>query len=155
MQNFSLHKMEQEVFTSTYIPRKEEREIFEIEQEKNSIDYDRFFMQYALSIAQCGRGGVNPNPLVGAVIVRDGKILAKGYHERSGKGHAEVNAFLNAKEQGVDIRNADMYVTLEPCSHYGKTPPCADRIIEEGMKRVIIAMKAPNPQVAGRGIEKL
>ncbi len=154
LQNFSLHKMEQEVFAGTYIPWKETMDILE-EKKENITRKDQFFMQYALSIAQCGRGGVNPNPLVGAVIVRNGEIVAKGYHEKCGKGHAEVNAFLDAKERGVDVKGADMYITLEPCSHYGKTPPCADRIIEEGIGRVIIAMKDPNPQVAGRGIKKL
>jgi diaminohydroxyphosphoribosylaminopyrimidine deaminase/5-amino-6-(5-phosphoribosylamino)uracil reductase len=87
--------------------------------------------------------------------VRDGTILARGFHERCGEGHAEVNAFLDAKENNVDVRGADMYVTLEPCSHYGKTPPCADRIIQEGIGRVVLAMLDPNPQVAGRGMEKL
>lgn len=148
MQNFAINKMEQEVFPDSYISWKE------LEKE-NILKEEEYFMQYALSIAQCGRGGVNPNPLVGAVIVKSGKIIAQGYHQKCGEGHAEVNAFEDAKERNVDVKGADMYITLEPCSHYGKTPPCADRIIKEGIRRVMIAMSDPNPKVAGRGIEKL
>lgn len=152
LQNFIVHKMEQEVFPGSYLPWKENQEISIMESQEKR---DQFFMHCALSIAQCGRGGVNPNPLVGAVIVRDNKIIAQGYHEKYGSSHAEVNAFQNAREQGIDVKNAEMYVTLEPCSHYGKTPPCADRIVEEGIRRVVIAMQDPNPCVAGRGITKL
>ncbi len=146
---FTVQEMESQVFADTYIPW-EAQEVPEGEEER-----DRYFMRYALHIAQCGRGGVNPNPLVGAVIVRDGKIIARGYHERCGEGHAEVNAFRDAAERGVDVKGADMYVTLEPCSHYGKTPPCADRIVKEKIGRVIVAMKDPNPQVAGRGLKRI
>jgi len=109
-------------------------------------------MKKALKLAKLGKGYTSPNPLVGAVIVKNGKIIGEGCHEKYGENHAEVNAFLNAKE---DIEGADMYVTLEPCSHQGKTPPCADRIVKEGIKRVFIGMKDPNPLVAGRGIEIL
>lgn len=109
-------------------------------------------MNIALQLAKKGKGKVNPNPLVGAIIVRDGVILGRGYHKEYGKAHAEVNAFLDAKE---DITGATMYVTLEPCSHYGKTPPCVERIIENKISRVVIGMIDPNPLVAGRGIEKL
>lgn len=162
MQDFTVHEMEQEVFPDTFLSWQEDSLNVSGSGasgvERTSVDQaerDRFFMRYALHIAQCGRGGVNPNPLVGAVIVRDGKVIAAGYHAHSGEGHAEVNAFLDAQERGVDVRGADMYVTLEPCSHYGKTPPCADRIIKEGIGRVVIAMEDPNPQVAGRGIERI
>lgn len=162
MQDFTVHEMEQEVFPDTFLLWQEDSLNVSGSGtsggERTSVDQaerDRFFMRYALHIAQCGRGGVNPNPLVGAVIVRDGKVIAAGYHAHSGEGHAEVNAFLDAQERGVDVRGADMYVTLEPCSHYGKTPPCADRIIKEGIGRVVIAMEDPNPQVAGRGIERI
>ena len=109
-------------------------------------------MNIALQLAKKGKGKVNPNPLVGAIIVRDGVILGRGYHKEYGKAHAEVNAFLDAKE---DITGATMYVTLEPCSHYGKTPPCVERIIENKISRVVIGMIDPNPLVAGKGIEKL
>jgi len=110
------------------------------------------YMKRAIELAERGRGFVNPNPLVGAVIVKDGKIIGEGYHEQYGKAHAEVNAFLNATE---DVRDADMYVTLEPCSHYGKTPPCALKIIEKGIKRVFVSSLDPNPLINFRGIELL
>lgn len=118
------------------------------EQEKT----DRMYMERALALAEKGCGTTTPNPLVGAVIVRDGRIIGEGYHVRAGEGHAEVNAFKNATE---DVAGATMYVTLEPCSHYGKTPPCADRIIEKGIGRVVVAAMDPNPLVAGRGICKI
>jgi len=109
-------------------------------------------MKRALDLAKLGEGYTSPNPLVGAVIVKNGKIIGEGYHEKHGENHAEVNAFLNAKE---DVKGAEMYVTLEPCSHKGKTPPCADRIVKEGIKKVFIAMKDPNPLVSGKGINIL
>ncbi len=112
-------------------------------------------MRFALELAKRGEGWVNPNPMVGAVIVKDSEIIGVGWHRRFGEKHAEVNAIENAKSRGHDVRGATMYVTLEPCSHWGKQPPCADRIIREGFKRVIIAMKDPNPLVAGQGIEKM
>jgi diaminohydroxyphosphoribosylaminopyrimidine deaminase / 5-amino-6-(5-phosphoribosylamino)uracil reductase len=110
------------------------------------------YMQRALELAKRGIGYTNPNPLVGAVIVKNGRIIGEGYHEVYGSFHAEVNAFRNAVE---DVRGADMYVTLEPCSHYGKTPPCAKAIVEKGIGRVFIGIKDPNPLVAGRGINIL
>jgi len=110
------------------------------------------YMQRALELAAKGIGYTNPNPLVGAVIVKNGKIIGEGYHEVCGSNHAEVNAFKNATE---DVTGATMYVTLEPCSHYGKTPPCANAIIEKGIKKVVIGLKDPNPLVAGRGIQIL
>lgn len=113
------------------------------------------FMRLALELAKRGEGWVNPNPMVGAVIVKDGEIIGVGWHRKFGEKHAEVNAIEDAKARGHDVRGATMYVTLEPCSHWGKQPPCADRIIREGLKRVVVAMKDPNPLVAGRGIEKM
>jgi diaminohydroxyphosphoribosylaminopyrimidine deaminase/5-amino-6-(5-phosphoribosylamino)uracil reductase len=113
---------------------------------------DLQYMRRAMELAKKGEGFVNPNPLVGAVIVKNNKIIGEGYHEIFGGHHAEVNAFLSATE---DVTGATMYVTLEPCSHYGKTPPCANKIIEKGIKKVVIAHKDPNPQVAGRGITLL
>lgn len=112
-------------------------------------------MQIAISLAANGKGGVNPNPLVGAIIVKNGKIIARGWHEKYGEGHAEVNAFKDAKEKNVNIEGATMYVTLEPCSHYGKTPPCALAIINNKISRVVIGQIDPNPIVAGRGIKML
>ncbi|MDW8801828.1 bifunctional diaminohydroxyphosphoribosylaminopyrimidine deaminase/5-amino-6-(5-phosphoribosylamino)uracil reductase RibD [Clostridium sp. A1-XYC3] len=110
------------------------------------------YMKRALELAAMGIGYTNPNPLVGAVIVKDGKIIGEGYHEVYGSNHAEVNAFKNATE---DVKGATMYVTLEPCSHYGKTPPCAKAIVEKGIKKVVIGLKDPNPLVSGKGIQIL
>ncbi len=110
------------------------------------------YMDRALSLARQGIGYTRPNPLVGAVIVKEGRIIGEGYHEVYGGPHGEINAFKNASE---DVAGATMYVTLEPCSHYGKTPPCANAIVEKGIKKVVIAMADPNPLVAGRGIELL
>lgn len=110
------------------------------------------YMERALELAAKGIGYTNPNPLVGAVIVKNGKIIGEGYHEVYGSNHAEVNAFKNATE---DVSGATMYVTLEPCSHYGKTPPCAKAIVEKGIKNVVIGLKDPNPLVAGKGIQIL
>lgn len=113
---------------------------------------DEMYMERALALAARGRGTTTPNPMVGAVIVKDGRIIGEGYHIRAGEGHAEVNAFKNATE---DVTGATMYVTLEPCSHYGKTPPCADKIVEKKIGRVVVGALDPNPLVAGRGIEKI
>lgn len=110
------------------------------------------YMKRALELAQKGAGYTSPNPLVGAVIVKDGRIIGEGYHEVYGSHHAEVNAFNNAAE---DVEGATMYVTLEPCSHYGKTPPCANKIVEKKIKKVVIGLEDPNPLVAGKGIEIL
>lgn len=109
-------------------------------------------MQRALELAELGAGFVQPNPLVGAVIVRDGRIISEGYHHFYGGPHAEVDAFNNAKE---DVAGATMYVTLEPCSHFGKTPPCSHAIVEKGITRVVVGILDPNPLVAGKGIEYL
>lgn len=110
------------------------------------------YMQRALELAQLGWGRTNPNPLVGAVIVKNGRIIAEGYHKRLGGAHAEVAAFLNAKE---DVAGGTLYVNMEPCSHYGRTPPCAKAIIDKDISEVVIAMTDPNPKVAGRGIKML
>ena len=113
---------------------------------------DEIFMREALRIAKNAQGRVSPNPLVGAVIVKDGRIIAEGWHRKAGTPHAEIHALNMAGELA---KNSTMYVTLEPCSHYGRTPPCANRIVDAGIKKVVIAMKDPNPLVAGRGIEIL
>ncbi len=111
---------------------------------------DEYFMEMALNLAKKGIGFTNPNPLVGAVIVKDGKVIGKGYHEKYGENHAEINALNNAKE---DVHGATMYVNLEPCSHFGNVPPCVNRIIESGIKKVVIAMEDPNPVVSGKGMQ--
>ena len=110
------------------------------------------YMKRAIQLAKGGWGRTNPNPLVGAVIVRDGEIIAEGYHQFLGGPHAEVEAINNSKQ---DVKGSIIYVNLEPCSHYGKTPPCALKIIEVGIKKVVIAMQDPNPVVSGKGIKML
>ena len=113
---------------------------------------DEIFMREALRIAKNAEGRTSPNPLVGAVVVRDGRIIAEGWHRQAGTPHAEVHALNMAGELA---KNSTLYVTLEPCSHFGRTPPCANKIVESGIKKVVVAMKDPNPKVAGRGIEIL
>ncbi len=113
---------------------------------------DEKFMRRALELAERGRGFVEPNPLVGALVVRDGEIAGEGFHERLGAAHAEVNALAAA---GEAARGATMVVTLEPCCHHGKTPPCADAIIAAGIARVVVAMVDPFESVRGQGVERL
>ena len=102
-----------------------------------------------------GRGWVEPNPMVGAVIVQDGEIVAEGYHRRFGGPHAEIDALNRCVQEGVDPRGCDLFVTLEPCAHQGKTSPCAEALIQAGVARVYAAMIDPDPRVAGRGVERL
>lgn len=116
-------------------------------------ELDEFYMRRALELAEKGRGWVSPNPVVGAVIVReDGTVIAEGYHERYGDLHAERNALKHCKESPA---GATMYVTLEPCCHHGKQPPCTDAILEAGIRRVVVGSGDPNPQVCGKGIRIL
>jgi diaminohydroxyphosphoribosylaminopyrimidine deaminase/5-amino-6-(5-phosphoribosylamino)uracil reductase len=118
---------------------------------------DERFMTLALELADRGRGAVEPNPMVGAVLARDGQELARGWHQRFGGPHAEIEALAAAAEAGIgkNVRGATMYVTLEPCCHHGKTPPCTDALIAAGLKRVVIAMQDVDARVAGRGIAAL
>lgn len=109
---------------------------------------DRYYMQMALELAARGTGYTSPNPLVGAVVVKNGRVLGRGYHERFGEAHAEVNALREAAEEA---RGATLYVTLEPCNHTGKTPPCTRKVLETGIRRVVVAMADPNPGVKGGG----
>ena len=117
-----------------------------------SIKEDIKFMTRAIELSEKGIGFVNPNPLVGAVIVKNGKIIGEGFHEYFGGPHAEINAISSADE---DINGATIYVTLEPCNHYGKTPPCTDRIIKEKFSKVVVGINDPNKLVNGNGIKKL
>lgn len=110
------------------------------------------YMLKAIELAKKGMGYTSPNPLVGCVVVKDNKIVAQGYHERIGGYHAERNALLSCKE---DLNGAELYVTLEPCCHYGKTPPCTEIIMEKGIKKVYVGSMDPNPLVAGKGVEIL
>ena len=113
---------------------------------------DEYFMREALRAAAHGRGRVSPNPMVGAAVVSEGKLVSIGWHRRAGTPHAEVHALNMAGELS---KGATLYVTLEPCSHFGRTPPCVDAIINAGIGRVVAAMSDPNPKVAGRGFERL
>ena len=116
---------------------------------------DAAFMQRACEMALRGEGWVAPNPQVGCVLVREGRVIGEGWHERFGGLHAERNALHDCEQRGEDARGATAYVTLEPCSHTGKQPPCADALIEAGMARVVIGSADPNPLVAGAGVRRL
>ncbi len=120
----------------------------------NSADLsmDERFMRRALALARKGLGRTSPNPAVGAVIVKDGEVVAAGYHHAAGKPHAEIEALQKAGRNAV---KGTMYVTLEPCNHYGRTPPCTRAIVESGLRCVVVGMKDPNPNVAGGGCEML
>lgn len=112
------------------------------------------YMWRALQLASCGGGDASPNPMVGAVIVCDGKIIGEGFHRRCGEGHAEVNAVASVADESL-LRRSTIYVTLEPCAHYGKTPPCAKLLIDKGIPRVVIGCADPFAKVSGRGIAML
>ncbi|XXJ21071.1 bifunctional diaminohydroxyphosphoribosylaminopyrimidine deaminase/5-amino-6-(5-phosphoribosylamino)uracil reductase RibD [Desulfovibrio caledoniensis] len=112
------------------------------------------FLDRAVHLARRGRGATAPNPCVGAVLVRDGAVVAEGWHTRYGKLHAERECLADARKKGVDPRGATMYVTLEPCNHHGKTPPCTEALIEAGVAEVVVGVRDPNPVAAG-GVEKL
>lgn len=116
------------------------------------MNSNRYFMQRALELAARAKGRTSPNPLVGAVVVKDGEIVGEGYHRKAGEPHAEVIALEAA---GENSRNATLYVTLEPCNHYGKTPPCTEAVIKAGISTVYVATPDPNPKVSGQGIARL
>lgn len=118
-------------------------------------DDDIFLMEQAMRLAQQGEGRVNPNPLVGALIVKDDDIIARGWHHRYGDLHAERDAFKYAEEHGIDCQGSAMYVTLEPCCHQGHQPPCTEAIVSHGIRRVVVGLRDPNPLVGGKGIEQL
>ncbi len=115
---------------------------------------DKKYISRCLQLARNGNGSTSPNPMVGAVIVCDGKIIGEGYHIRSGEPHAEVNAVRSVRDNSL-LSRSTIYVSLEPCSHFGKTPPCADLIIDSGIPRVVIATTDNNAMVSGRGIERM
>ena len=117
---------------------------------------DEKFMRRCIQLAKNGQQNAKPNPMVGAVIVHNGRIIGEGYHVRCGQGHAEVNAFASVKaEDEALLPESTIYVSLEPCSHYGKTPPCADLIIKKGVRRVVVGCIAEFAEVQGRGIKKI
>ena len=115
-------------------------------------DNDREFLAQALALAALGEGGTSPNPMVGAVLVRDGRLVGWGYHEAPGKPHAETRAIAMA---GRLTRGSTLYVNLEPCAHQGRTPPCAALVIQSGIRRVVASLRDPNPLVNGLGFERL
>lgn len=122
---------------------------------KNSLATDRRYLQRALELAQLGSGLTLPNPRVGAVLVRGGKIIGEGYHQRAGSPHAEVSAVADAKKRGHSVVGATLYVTLEPCSTYGRTPPCTGLILRKKIRRVVFAATDPNPAHAGAAAKLL
>src|ERR1700691_4054890 len=113
------------------------------------------FMRLALLLARRGYGATSPNPMVGAVLVKGGKIIGRGWHRRAGLPHAEIEALRDAQKRGHNPRGATLYVTLEPCCTFGRTPPCTDAIIAVGIKRVVIGTTDPNPKHAGRAFRIL
>ena len=119
------------------------------------IPQDIYYMQLAIAEAKKGIYTTRPNPAVGCVLVKDDLVIGQGYHPKAGQPHAEIFVFFFAKAQGFDTKGATAYVTLEPCSHTGRTPPCADALIAAGLKRVVVASLDPNPKVAGNGVKKL
>jgi len=116
------------------------------------MEKNEYYMKRALELAAGGWGRTNPNPLVGALIVKNGEIIAEGCHEKLGGAHAEAAALKNARQ---DVKGGTLYVNLEPCSHYGRTPPCAEAVIKAGISKVVMAMEDPNPKVCGKGVEML
>lgn len=124
------------------------------EKDNSQLKIDEMYMRRCLELAENGRENAAPNPMVGAVIVCNGRIIGEGYHVRCGEGHAEVNAIASVKVPSL-LSQSTIYVSLEPCSHYGKTPPCADLIISQHIPRVVIGCGDPFAKVAGRGIKKL
>lgn len=125
-----------------------------MKNEELIIANDIKFMRRCIQLAQCGEAGAAPNPMVGAVVVCDGRIIGEGYHRKCGGPHAEVNAINNVKEKHL-LSRSTIYVSLEPCAHFGKTPPCADLIIRSGIPRVVIGCADPFAKVNGLGIKKL
>lgn len=118
------------------------------------IDVEDKYMARCIALARGGCGSTSPNPMVGAVIVREGRILGEGYHRKYGQAHAEVNAIAAVREEEL-LKDSTMYVSLEPCSHYGKTPPCAELIIQKCIPRVVVGSLDPYPEVSGRGVRML
>ena len=117
-----------------------------------TAESDRFYMRIALELAEKGQGRTSPNPAVGCVVVREGRVVGRGFHPAAGEPHAEVYALREAGDEAI---GADLYVTLEPCAHHGRTPPCADLVARSGVQRVVAAAEDPNPRVAGQGLRIL
>jgi len=113
---------------------------------------EEYYMRMAMQLALKAKGRTSPNPLVGAVLVKGGRVISTGFHKKAGSPHAEINAINKVTE---DIKGSTLYVTLEPCSHFGRTPPCTERIIESGIKEVVVGMRDPNPLNNGKGLNRL
>lgn len=126
--------------------------MFSCSKKEGSSMTDEIYMREALVLAEHGRGRTSPNPLVGAVVVNDNRIVGRGWHHKAGTAHAEVHALADA---GKLAKGATVYVTLEPCSHYGRTGPCTEELIRQGVKKVVIAISDPNPLVVGQGLSRL
>lgn len=118
------------------------------------MDFDELMMKRCIELAENGLGMTYPNPVVGCVIVRNGRIISEGWHQKAGEPHAEVNAVNKIKDKEI-LKECEIYVSLEPCSHFGKTPPCSDMIVRYGFKRVIVGISDPNSKVNGQGIERM
>lgn len=116
---------------------------------------DQAYMQQAIALAYKGFYSTKPNPAVGCVLVKDGKVIGQGWHHKAGQPHAEKEALADALNNAQDVAGSTAYVTLEPCSHHGRTPPCSDALIDAGVSRVVVAMQDPNPLVGGNGIKRL
>jgi len=119
---------------------------------QNHLSQDQYWMQQAIELARLGQYSTKPNPNVGCVIVKDGQLIGEGYHPKAGQPHAEVFALRQA---GEHAKGATAYVTLEPCAHYGRTPPCAEALVKAQVKKVVVACSDPNPLVAGKGVQIL
>jgi diaminohydroxyphosphoribosylaminopyrimidine deaminase/5-amino-6-(5-phosphoribosylamino)uracil reductase len=135
--------------------RRSKRNNFEARNLSNRTEFimeEERWMRRAIHLAEKGRGRTSPNPMVGAVLVKEGEVIGEGYHVRAGEAHAEILALRKAGEK---VKGSTLYLNLEPCTHYGKTPPCAPEVIDAGVKRVIIGMEDPNPLIKGKGIEAL
>ena len=126
-----------------------------IQRNEAAGELESDFIRRALRLARRGYGTTSPNPLVGAVVVKQGEVIGQGWHRRAGGPHAEIEALLDAERKGHSPRGATLYVTLEPCSTLGRTPPCTDAIIAAGIKRVVVGATDPNPAHAGRGFSIL
>src|SRR5436190_4060059 len=122
---------------------------------KHDSDRDISFMKLALRLARRGYGATSPNPMVGAVLVKRGKIIGEGWHRRAGLPHAEIEALRHAEKHGINPKGATLYITLEPCCTHGRTPPCTAAIIAAGIKRVVVGSVDPNPKHAGKGFKIL
>ena len=118
------------------------------------LKQDKIYMERCFELARLGAGSVSPNPMVGAVVICNGEVIGEGWHRKYGEAHAEVNAIASVKDKSL-LKDSTIYVNLEPCCHWGKTPPCANLIIESGIKRCVIANTDPNPKVYGGGIKLL